>query len=183
MRRWLTRVLAAVVVAAPVLVAVPASASTQPYCGIRWGSLAKSASAPGEATLVGVRAGRHTCFDRVVIDISGRGAAAKVRYVSQVHNDPKGDVVALRGGAKLQIVAYAPAYDLNTGAPTFTASNPAELVNVAGYRTLRQVAYAGSFEGQTTIGIGVRARVPFRVFVLAGPGSHSRLVIDVADRW
>ena len=39
---------------------------------------------------------------------------------------------------------------------------------------------AGSFEGQTTIGLGVRARLPFRVFVLAGPGSGSRLVVDVA---
>jgi hypothetical protein len=29
----------------------------------------------------------------------------------------------------------------------------------------------------------VRARLPFRVFVLRGPGSGSRLVIDVAHRW
>jgi len=29
----------------------------------------------------------------------------------------------------------------------------------------------------------VRARLPFRVFVLAGPGNGSRLVIDVAHRW
>jgi hypothetical protein len=54
---------------------------------------------------------------------------------------------------------------------------------VSGYRTFRQVAYAGSFEGQTTIGVGVRARLPFRVFTLAGPGSNSRLVIDVAHHW
>ena len=31
---------------------------------------------------------------------------------------------------------------------------------------------AGSFEGQTTLGVGVRARLPFRVFTLAGPGSE-----------
>jgi hypothetical protein len=29
----------------------------------------------------------------------------------------------------------------------------------------------------------VRARLPFRVFSLAGPGAGSRLVIDVAHRW
>jgi hypothetical protein len=56
-------------------------------------------------------------------------------------------------------------------------------VNVTGYSTFRQVAWAGTFEGQTTVGLGVRARLPFRVFTLAGPGSGSRLVIDVAHRW
>jgi hypothetical protein len=57
---------------------------------------------------------------------------------------------------------------------------------VKGFRTFRQVAYAGSFEGQTTFGLGVRARLPFRVFVLAGsPGDRhgAMLVIDVAHRW
>jgi hypothetical protein len=50
--------------------------------------------------------------------------------------------------------------------------------NVAGYRTFRQVAWAGSFEGYTTVGLGVRARLPFRVFLT---GNH--LVIDVAHTW
>ena len=38
-------------------------------------------------------------------------------------------------------------------------------------------------ESQATIGLGVRARLPFRVFTLTGPGSGSRLVVDVAHRW
>jgi hypothetical protein len=54
---------------------------------------------------------------------------------------------------------------------------------VIGFRTFRQVAFLGTFEGYTTIGLGVRARLPFRVFVLPGPGSGSRVVIDVAHRW
>ena len=64
-----------------------------------------------------------------------------------------------------------------------TSRRTGGLTNVAGYSTFRQVAYAGSFEGQTTIGLGVRARLPFRVFTLAGPGSDTRLVIDVAHHW
>ena len=52
-----------------------------------------------------------------------------------------------------------------------------------GRYTLRQVALAGSFEGQTTFGVGVRARLPYRVFLLDGPGNGSRLVLDVAHRW
>jgi hypothetical protein len=54
---------------------------------------------------------------------------------------------------------------------------------VTDYRTFRQVAFAGSFEGQTTIGLGVRARLPFRVLTLTGPGTSSRIVVDVAHSW
>ena len=46
-----------------------------------------------------------------------------------------------------------------------------------------QVAMVGSYEGRTTFGVGVRARLPMRVFTLDGPGTGSRLVIDVAHRW
>jgi hypothetical protein len=54
---------------------------------------------------------------------------------------------------------------------------------VRGYPTLRSVVYGGSFEGYTTFGVGVRARLPFRVFTLDGPGRGSRIVVDVAHRW
>jgi hypothetical protein len=190
MRRWLIRTLAMLAVAAPVMVAVPASAmapasASSPYCGITWGSLAKAVSSsdsPGESDVIAVRSGRHACFDRLVIDLSGPARGARVQYVTKVVMDGSGAPVALRGGARLQIVVLAPAYN-QKGSPTYRPSNRAELVTVTGYRTFRQVAWAGSFEGQTTIGLGVRARLPFRVFQLAGPGSHSRLVIDVAHRW
>ena len=42
--------------------------------------------------------------------------------------------------------------------------------------------HAGSFEGQTTFGVGVRTRLPFRVFALSG-ATGTKLVIDVAHRW
>jgi hypothetical protein len=48
---------------------------------------------------------------------------------------------------------------------------------------LRQAAFAGSFEGQTRLGLGVRACLPFRVFVLQAPGTQSRVVVDVAHLW
>ena len=66
---------------------------------------------------------------------------------------------------------------------TYLPKNRKEVVDVTGYRTFSQVAWAGSFEGQTTIGLGVRARLPYRVFVLDGPGNRTRLVVDVAHRW
>jgi hypothetical protein len=181
MKRWLAAVAAAVGLGLTAWV-VPATAADSPYCGIRWGSLAKDAGVMSGAHLTNVRAGRHACFDRLVLDLDGQAPGYRVSYVSQVTQDGSGFVVPLRGGAKLEIIARAPAYD-NSGRATYRPRNPSELVNVAGWRTFRQVAWAGSFEGQTTIGLGVRARLPFRVFTLAGPGTGSRLVIDVAHRW
>ena len=47
-----------------------------------------------------------------------------------------------------------------------------------------RVAWAGSFEGQTTLALGVRARLPFRVFTTYDAATNrSRLVVDVAHRW
>ena len=160
-----------------------ASASAAPYCGMTWGSLTKAGGVETAPNLTGVRTGRHDCYDRLVIDLRGGASAGyHVEYVTTVYHDPKGSVVPLRGGARLQVVVHAPSYSLD-GHPTYIPANPSELANVSGYRTFRQVAYAGSFEGQTTVGLGVRARLPFRAFILAGPDGGSRLVVDVAHLW
>lgn len=165
-----------------VLALVPLSAGAEPYCGITWGSLDKQADAAGGGHLVDVRTGEQACYDRVVLDVDGPPSGYLVRYVPQVTMEGSGAPVALRGGAFLEVVARVPAYD-DSGTATYVPADRKELADVTGYRTLRQVAWAGSFEGQTTLGVGVRARLPFRVFVLAGPGSGSRIVVDVAHSW
>ena len=193
MRYWrtlLTAGLAAAAIGAAVPTTIAAASTTastttssvSPYCGIRWGSLLKARNATTVAPLVNVRAGRHACFDRLVLDYSGKANGYRVEYVSEVRMDGSGNLVPLRGGADLRVIATAPAYD-DHYRPTYLPANRAELANVSGWRTFRQVAWAGSYEGQTTIGLGVRARLPFRVFTLDGPGAGSRLVIDVAHRW
>jgi len=161
-----------------------ASASAAPYCGIVWGSLAKQGGGGGASTVAGVRTGQHDCYDRLVIDLNGGPSVGyRVEYVDAVYQDGSGAPVQLDGGARLRIVVYAPSYDIADGHLTFTPADPAHLADVTGYRTFRQVADAGSFEGQTNIGLGVRAHLPFRVFTLAGPGGGSRLVVDVAHQW
>lgn len=56
----------------PTLVVAPAE-SARPYCGSWWGSLPKVARGdPVVAPITNVRAGRHACFDRLVVDLSGR---------------------------------------------------------------------------------------------------------------
>lgn len=169
-------------------VVAPAHAGAGPYCGITWGSHAESADAGDRERVYDVRAGRHACFDRLVVDVGGEDTtfgSYSVRYVPVVRQDGSGDAVPVRGGADLEIVVRAPAYD-EQGRPTFLPADPREVVDVSGFRTFRQVAYAGSFEGATTLALGVRARLPFRVFTIAGtPNSDDtpRLVIDVAHRW
>jgi hypothetical protein len=119
----------------------------------------------------------------MVIDVRGKGAGFTVRYVSQVLTQGRGAVVPLRGAAKLDVVIKAPTNDVNTGTATYNPANRRELVNVSGFSAFRQIASGGSFEGFSTFGIGVRARLPMRAFILDGPGTGSRVVIDVAHHW
>ena len=165
--------------------AVTAAPATAAGCSVSWGSTAKKSAPMTTRELTNVRSGRHACYDRLVIDLNGAGgtsAGYDVRYVPAVLEDGSGLPVPLRGAADLQIVVKAPGYDTN-GYPTYSPADPDELVNVSGYSTFRQVAFAGSFEGQTTIGLGVRARLPMRVKRIAGPGTAQRVVIDVAHHW
>ena len=157
---------------------VTTAAAAGPYCGQRWGSTPEMVTTGSTGEVVGVRAGRHACFDRLVLDVDGDLAGYIVQYVDAVHRDGSGQLVPLRGGARLQVVATAPAVATDA---FFLADG--ELVDVSRYRTFRQVAWAGSFESHSTIGLGVRARLPFRAFVVQGPGEASRLVVDVGHRW
>ncbi|WP_456789349.1 AMIN-like domain-containing (lipo)protein [Cellulomonas sp. P5_C5] len=162
---------------------VPVSPATAaPYCGIVWGSLEKSAPGLSQAPVVDVRTGQHSCYDRLVIDVAGDVGGYTVAYVPYVVQDGSGAQIPTRGGAALQITVNDPSYD-SAYNPTYSPADPLELRDVTGYRTFRQVVSAGSFEGYTSVGLGVRARLPFRVFTLDGPGTSSRLVVDVAHRW
>lgn len=177
MKTWLKWIAVAATVAAIAVVA-PSTAQAAPYCGITWGSLPKEASPGSSAQLTDVRVGQHACYDRLVLDMSGDVRGYSVRYVDQVRFDGSGELVPLRGGARLEVTARAGADQLDS---IFLPNG--ELADVSNYQTFRHVAWAGSFEGQTTVGLGARARLPFRVFILDGPGSGSRLVIDIAHRW
>ncbi len=168
------------------LLAPSASAAAAPYCGITWGSLAKSGTHdPGRDTLRNVRAGQHACYDRLVLDLAHapRFTAYSVRYHG-AEQQGSGYPIPLRG-VDMEIVLETHAND-PAGRATFAPANRAEVVDVSGFRTFRQVAWGGSFEGQTTLGLGVRARLPMRVTVLAGaPGypDGARVIVDVAHAW
>jgi hypothetical protein len=119
----------------------------------------------------------------MVFDVPGAKASSlgySVRYVSKFVQDGSGQVIPVSGGAILEVVIQAPAYNIDTGKPTYPAKPGRTLphVNLSSYRTFRAAKYGGSFEGQTQFALGVRARLPFRVMVLDG-----RIVVDVAHDW
>ena len=168
-------------------VMTPASAGASPYCGITWGSLPEvHAGVDGTREFVDdIRVGRHACFDRLVVDL-GDAAGFDTYSVSYPPNgvqDPTGAVIPLRGGADLEIEVWAKPFD-SDNVFRYEPADLAELVDVGGFATLRQVSWAGAAGDRTVIGIGTRARLPFRAFVLPGPAAgQQRLVVDVAHRW
>ncbi|NNH06371.1 AMIN-like domain-containing (lipo)protein [Cellulomonas fimi] len=178
MRKFLVGGLLLLLAAGLHLLAAPA-ASAAPYCGQVWGSQPRAAGDMSAGTLTNVRAGRHTCYDRLVLDVDAPLTGWSVRYVDVVTQDGSGFPVAVRGGARLEVVARVGVVPTDS----WFVGDGGRLIDTSAYRTFRDVVWAGSFEGVTTIGLGVRARLPFRVFVLAGPGDGSRLVVDVGHQW
>lgn len=51
--------------------------------------------------------------------------------------------------------------------------------HISGWKSLRAVTFAGSFEGQNTVALGVRERLPFRVLVTSDRG-YRHVVVDIA---
>lgn len=123
--------------------------------------------------LTGIRTGVHASFDRVVFDLGGSAPGYKVGYVHRVHEDGSGQTVRTRGHADLLVrLTPANAHHEN-GSPTY--SGPDRFTVDA--PELREVAFAGDFEGVVSIALGVRHKNGFRVLTLSNP---TRLVVDVA---
>ena len=143
-------------------------------CSTNWGTAPRHAGAMVQTRVRGVRAGEHACFDRLVVDLGpGRAPGYRVGYVRAFFAQGSGQRVPTKGRAKLLVTVLAPA------AASFNASRR-HLVGVAGFAEFRQVAGLGSFEGVTSIGLGLRVKAAFRVFEVKTAGHRSKLVIDVA---
>lgn len=139
---------------------------------------------PGPLYLV--RVGQHACFDRIVFDLNGSEPVGYVvRYVPVVAADPSGKPVTVAGRAVLQVVVRAPILGKDDEGHQPWRNPPAvgdDLVaraRIEGWASVREIAFAGSFEGQTTIAVGVSQQLPFRAFVTAEAG-YRHVVVDVA---
>ncbi|GHG55944.1 AMIN-like domain-containing (lipo)protein [Streptomyces griseocarneus] len=194
MRRLSTSLAALLLAGAGLAATVPAGqaaaaeaaprAASAAACGTGWGSVPKVSTDSRYTPLRDIRTGSHGCFDRMVFDTLGPDAGARigyhVRYVDRLRQDGSGDVIPVRGGAILEVRVAAPSYDPRTGQATYDGKVRQSLpdVRLSGYPTFRDTRFGGSFEGDTQVGLGVRARLPFRVFQT---GNH--VVVDVAHSW
>jgi hypothetical protein len=128
-------------------------------------------SAPETPTLVDVRAGGHTGYDRVVFEFRGPVPEHRIGYVDQLVQDGSGNPVSVAGAADLEVVFDgANAHD-EDGSPTISPRRFSP-----GLTAVKEVAQLGDFEAVVSYGIGVDRRRPIEVSTLSSP---SRLVIDV----
>jgi hypothetical protein len=154
-----------------------------------WATSPRTAAAMTPAELYLVRVGRHQCYDRVVFDVNGivdgpDVVGYHVSYVAgEVMADGSGEPVPTAGPAALQVVVRAPIYGASGHQPWRPAPRlgddlvPAD--QLGGWDTFTQIAFAGSFEGQTTIAVGLRTELPFRVGSFEQDGS-THVYVDIA---
>ncbi|WP_291412660.1 hypothetical protein [Actinophytocola sp.] len=153
-----------------------------------WGTGGKDTAPYSIAALYLVRAGQHDCFDRVVLDINGPAEVGYVvGYVPVVTADGSGKPIPVAGKAALQVVVRAPAqgFDDTGHQPGKVLADTGDRFYTSGrlarWRSLREVRFAGFFEGQCTLAVGVSEKLPFRVFTqLDETDKVRRLVIDIA---
>jgi hypothetical protein len=138
------------------------------------------------------RVGQHACYDRVVFDINGprhaelpEAVGFTARYVPVVTADPSGEPVPVAGHAVLEVTIKAPIYGTDDQghqpwrpAPKVGQSLIAP-VTITDLGSVTAVAFADSFEGQTTLAVGVRDRRPFRVWVSSDQG-YQHVILDIA---
>ncbi|MFC0675472.1 AMIN-like domain-containing (lipo)protein [Brachybacterium hainanense] len=180
-----TRSIAALALLGGLALAPPAGAE-EPFtaCSADWGSLPETSPMPEiPAALTDVRSGEHTCFDRLVIDLGDAADVGyDVRYVDEITDPVSGEVTELRGAADLKITVRA-TIDGTAEHPPYDPAQPDEIIDVSDEGVFRQAALAWDYEGATTVGLGVRARLPMRTLLLEDPDGGARLVVDVARSW
>lgn len=121
-----------------------------------------------------VRTGQHECFDRIVIDVDTRREVGyHARYVDVVEHTGSGFRVPVAGEAALELVVDAPfALSLHDDMPEDFTTTP-------DWKTLREVKFAGSFEGLTKLAIGVDSKVKFGVFHHTDTNGETHVVVDL----
>jgi hypothetical protein len=155
-----------------------------------WGTGPRSSSTMARDELYLVRVGRHDSYDRVVFDINGvvpgpDVAGYHVSYVpGEVAADASGEPVPTAGDAALQVVVRAPIFGTvsghQPGRPTPRVGDDFfSAAQLRSWNALKQITFAGSFEGQTTIAIGVPGQRPFRVGSFESDG-YTHVYVDVA---
>ncbi|WP_007026239.1 AMIN-like domain-containing (lipo)protein [Saccharomonospora iraqiensis] len=160
----------------------PSAASCDVVDG--WNERPDEVSGSSGDELFRTRVGQHPCFDRVVFDVRGMDEpGGLVRYEPVVRADGSGKEYPVEGDATLRVVVRSSIEGFPDGPPAL--GNVGDVLHptdeLAGWEALREIRYAGFFEGQATIAVGVDEKAPFRAFTVHSEDEGvSKLVVDVA---
>ena len=136
----------------------------------RTATAARSHSPRTAPELLSVATAERDGHDRVTFTFQGSAPGWRVRYAPKVAG-ADGRALPLDGEAFLE-VTFDPARARDTaGRPTFPEGDLGP-----GAVSVRQVRFAGDFEGQVRFGIGVAGRDGFRVIEQRDP---TRVAVDV----
>lgn len=162
----------------------PTSAPVDEVCAETgdWDATAERTGFSLAGPIVGVEGSSADCYDSVTFWIKPADVAPGyvVEYVPEVIMDGSGLAAPLASAAKLQVTLTAPAYDPDTGRGTLQIPDHDNVVDASGLATIEQVAFAGSFEGQTTFGIGLADELPFAVTTGVDGDGNATLTVAVA---
>ncbi|MDS0139871.1 MULTISPECIES: hypothetical protein [unclassified Amycolatopsis] len=143
--------------------------------GILAAAAGPAQAAPVTPTMTNIRTGLNTGFDRVVLDLtSGPAPTVSYQLVDELTADASGEIVWLTGEFFIDVAVHPAAAHDENGNPTYPGPTKFRTRNL---RNVMAVAVTGDFEGQVSIGLGVRSRTAVNVFTLTAP---NRVVIDVA---
>lgn len=158
--------------AVPLVTPTPTAAPPPPLRNTGLADVSMPGSVLGH--LGAVRLARQENYDRLVLEFTDQVPGYTVGYRPlPATADGSGAQIPLPGATEMVQVTLTPAsaHREDTAAPTYTG--PATVRGNAVQVT--EAKAAGDFEGHVTWVAGVRAKVPFRVLVLANP---PRLVVD-----
>lgn len=175
--RKLVSVLLMLVALNSIMLVETTSQSNQPKDG-GWDVKPVEIAAPnakeGSGELRKVRAGKHTGYDRVVFEFSGKSVPmCKVRYAEPPFNLGESDEVVKISGEAFLEVGFTPAAAHNLETGQITVVDPEKPVRS---NALQEVKRIYDHEGQVIYVLGLIAQRQFRVQTLSNP---SRLVVDI----
>lgn len=149
-----------------------------------WDAAAERSDFSLGGAIVNVEGNSGDCYDSVTFRINPSGVEPGylVEYVPAVIMDGSGLEAPVASAAKLQVTLDSPTYFDSDGrlTPSLVMADRNHVVDASRFSKIEQVAFAGSFEGQTTFGIGVAAELPFAVGVDVDADGSTVLTVYIA---
>ncbi|MEO7124844.1 MAG: hypothetical protein ABI382_09430 [Nakamurella sp.] len=126
----------------------------------------------------------ETRYDRVVIEIAPTTEEPiyLVKYGDDVRQEGRGNAIELAGIGKWEVTVFSASYDLDSERDTFVVPEPESILDPRTFAVIKQVALGGSFEGQSTFGIGVEGKYSFRVLADVDVDGTGYMMIDIVHQ-